>query len=118
MSKATPSASRSLVIALGALSSASRVRQTDVFERVAGSAARWSAHGVRRTHPSMTAALASARARSTSRPPMSRAHSRATIQSSTQSIEGVLIVSPSKIPRIREPPLVMRKILGRGQGGA
>ena len=33
------------------------------------------------------------------------------------SIDGVLIVSPRKIPSISLPLLVMRKIFGSGQGG-
>ena len=37
--------------------------------------------------------------------------------SSTQSIDGVLIVSPLKMPSMSLPPFVMRKILGSGRGG-
>ena len=37
--------------------------------------------------------------------------------SSTQSIEGVLMVSPLKVPSISLPPLVSRKIFGNGQAG-
>ena len=37
--------------------------------------------------------------------------------SSTQSIEGVLIVSPSKMPSVSLPPEVRRKIFGSGQAG-
>ncbi len=39
------------------------------------------------------------------------------IASSTHSIEGVLIVSPRKIPSISLPFAVSRKSLGSGQGG-
>ena len=41
----------------------------------------------------------------------------ARIQSSTHSMEGVLMVSPSNRARSSLPPLVSRKILGSGQGG-
>ena len=42
---------------------------------------------------------------------------RPSIASSTQSSEGVLIVSPLKIASENLPPEVRRKILGSGQGG-
>jgi len=41
----------------------------------------------------------------------------ASIQSSTASIDGVLMVSPSKMAAMSLPALVMRKILGNGQAG-
>ena len=37
--------------------------------------------------------------------------------SATQSIEGVLIVSPAKMPSMSLPPLVRRKIFGSGAAG-
>ena len=43
--------------------------------------------------------------------------SSASTQSATQSIEGVLIVSPWKMPSISLPPLVRRKIFGSGRSG-
>ena len=42
-------------------------------------------------------------------------HSSASTASATQSIDGVLIVSPAKMPSISLPPLVMRKIFGSGR---
>ena len=68
------------------------------------------------TQRSSAAALASARAISASRPPIRSAQSSANSQSSTHSIEGVLIVSPLKMPSISLPPLVRRKIFGSGRG--
>ena len=42
---------------------------------------------------------------------------RPSIASSTQSSDGVLIVSPLKIASENFPPEVRRKILGSGQAG-
>src|SRR5262249_42187444 len=92
-------------------------RQTEVFERVRGSRARKSTHGVTATQSAIALALASARATSAGRPPIPFDQVSASIQSSTHSIEGVLMVSPSKIASFNFPPLVMRKSLGSGQGG-
>ena len=78
------------------LSAPSTVRQTLVFERLAGSCARWPSQLRPSTIRSSAAALASVRAIMPLRPPMPFAHSSATIASSTASIEGVLIVSPLK----------------------
>ena len=61
--------------------------------------------------------LAEVRASSASSPPISSAQRNPSSASSTQSIEGVLMVSPRKIPSISAPPAVRRKILGIGQGG-
>ena len=52
-----------------------------------------------------------------SRPPTAFAQSSASMSSSTPSIEGVLMVSPSKMPSISLPPVVRRKIFGSGQAG-
>src|SRR5215207_104418 len=92
-------------------------RHTEVFERSAASCARKSIHGVRATQSAMTLVLASARAISALRPPTDFAQPSASSQSSTHSIEGVLMVSPSKIASLSFPPLVNRKIFGSGHGG-
>ena len=66
---------------------------------------------------SSAAALASVRA---IRPTARRRSSpiqRDQIASSTASIDGVLIVSPVKMPSISLPPLVSRKIFGSGRSG-
>ncbi len=65
----------------------------------------------------MAARLASDRAISAGRPPIASAQRRPSSASSTQSIEGVLIVSPLKMPSFSLPPLVRRKIFGSGQAG-
>ena len=75
-------------------------RHTEVFERIAGSAARCSIQSACCTQRSSAAALASARAISADRPPVRSAQSSANSQSSTASIDGVLIVSPLKMPSI------------------
>src|SRR3546814_1692692 len=69
-------------------------RQTEVFDRLAGSAARWLSHSRSATILSSAAAFASLRAFRPSSPPSDFAHSSAKIASSTASIDGVLIVSP------------------------
>src|SRR3954467_12372048 len=89
----------------------------DVQDRVAGSLARNCSHGERSTQAATAARLPSARATSPSRPPTDSAHFNESIASSTHSIEGVLIVSPRKIPSISLPPDTIRKTFGRGQGG-
>ena len=61
--------------------------------------------------------LRSTLASSSPRPPIDWAHSRASMASSTQSIEGVLIVEPSKTPSFSFPFLASWKILGSGRGG-
>ena len=100
-----------------AIAGSTILRQTEVFERVAGSATRFSTHGVRSTQACSAAKLASARARVAARPPIASIQSSASIASATPSIEGVLIVSPAKMPSISLPPLVRRKIFGSGRGG-
>ena len=88
-----------------------------MLDRVAGSSARFSIQG-RAAQKSHTArALASARAISAGSPPTDRPHSSAAIQSSTQSIDGVLMVSPWKMPSMSLPLEVRRKTLGRGRSG-
>src|SRR3546814_14409329 len=80
-------------------------RQTEVFERLAGSAARWESQSRSATILSSAAALASLRAFRPSRPPRDFAHSSAKIASSTASIAGVLIVSPLNPPSDRKSVL-------------
>ena len=75
-------------------------RQTEVFERLAGSAARCDSQLRSSTILSSAAALASLRACRPFSPPRPLAHSSAKIASSTASIDGVLIVSPLKIPSL------------------
>src|SRR3954471_22652944 len=89
----------------------------DVQDRVALSLARNCSQGERSTQAATVARLPSARATRPSRPPTDSAHFNESIASSTHSIDGVLIVSPRKMPSINLPPEVMRKIFGRGQGG-
>src|SRR3546814_14229298 len=84
-------------------------RQTEVFDRLAGSAARWLSHSRSATILSSAAAFASLRAFRPSSPPSDFAHSSAKIASSTASIDGVLIVSPLNTPSTSLPPLVRRK---------
>ena len=65
----------------------------------------------------MAARLALLRAISASRPPIDSAQRSPSIASSSQSIEGVLMVSPLKMPSISLPPLVRWKIFGSGHDG-
>ena len=83
----------------------------EVGERCAGSLARNPTQGVRSTQRVIAARLASDRAISAAKPPTLSAQRSPSSASATQSIEGVLIVSP------RNRPGVMRKILGNGQVG-
>src|SRR6185436_5114722 len=92
-------------------------RQTDVLERIVASLARKSIQGVRATQSATAFSLAVARAISALRPPIDLPQASVSSQSSTHSIEGVLMVSPTKIPSLSLPPLVMRKTLGNGHGG-
>jgi hypothetical protein len=78
-------------------------------ERVAGSPARKSTQSVRATHSATAARLASVRAISPGRPPMDSAQRRPSSASSTQSMEGVLMVSPAKMPSMSLPPFVRRR---------
>ncbi len=88
-----------------------------MHERVAGSRARKSTHGVRSTQARTVARFASERATSPASPPAPSAQASPSSASSTQSIEGVLIVAPSKIDPSSFPFLVSRKIFGSGRGG-
>ncbi len=72
---------------------------------------------VRSTQAAMAARLASLRAIRPSRPPTLSAQRSPSSASSTHSIDGVLIVSPLKMPSISLPPEVRRKIFGSGQAG-
>ena len=67
------------------------------------------------TQSSMAFRLALDRAMSAGKPPMDSAHFRPSRASSTHSMEGVLMVSPWKIPAISLPPLVIWKIFGSGR---
>src|SRR3954468_5495007 len=89
----------------------------DVQDRVVGSFARNCSHGERSAQAATAARLPSARATSPSRPSTDSAHFNESIASSTHNIDGVLIVSPRKMPSISLPPETMRKIFGSGQGG-
>src|SRR5271169_1066704 len=116
MSKATPSFSRTPVSFFASVDRAStgslatrgsaNARQTDVQERVLASFARKSIHDVWATHLAIAAKLLSERAISALSPPALSAHLRPSSASSTQSIEGVLIVSPLNTPSISFPPLL------------
>jgi len=127
MSRAAPSfsSSEASFLAKSAWASAGRaatrgsttLRQTEVLERVAGSTGRKSTQAVFSTQASSTPRLASARPCIPARPPMFEAHFSASRQSSTQSIDGVLMVAPSNRSRVTLPPLVMRNSLGIGQAG-
>ena len=59
------------------------------------------------THASIAARLARDRASSPLRPPIDSAHFSPSSASSTHSIDGVLMVSPWKMPSINLPPLVI-----------
>ena len=94
-----------------------KLRQTLVLRASPDRRREARASASRSTQAGQAAALASARAIRASRPPCSSAQASAQISSSTASIEGVLMVSPWKMPSISLPPLVRRKILGSGQAG-
>ena len=86
-------------------------------DRVAASSARKSTQSVRATQRAIAARLASERAISPSSPPTRSAQRSPSSASSTHSMDGVLIVSPLKMPSISLPPDVRRKIFGNGQAG-
>ena len=71
----------------------------------------------------MCARLWRLRAARAGTPPIASAQAKVSSQSATQSMEGVLMVSPRKMPSFSWLPpvclsgVVMRKILGMGQGG-
>jgi hypothetical protein len=93
------------------------LRHTEVLERTALSLARKAIHLRSATNFSSTARLPSERAISALRPPTPSPQRRPSIASSTQSSDGVLMVSPLKIASENLPPAVKRKILGSGQAG-
>ena len=93
------------------------LRHTEVLERIALSAARKAIHLRSATNFSSTPRLPLERAISAFRPPTLSPQRRPSIASSTQSSEGVLMVSPLKIASENLPPEVRRKILGSGHGG-
>src|SRR5215471_15087327 len=97
--------------------SAESFRQMDVLERMDESPARKLAHFDFAIQFSIAFKFADDRASNAGRPPMDSDHFKPSIASSTQSIDGVLIVSPSKMPAISLPPFVIWKILGRGRSG-
>src|SRR6516165_7444177 len=107
MSKATPSFSTTAATPLTNAACASAesfatdgsttFRHTDVLERTAGSRAKDSLHGVDATQSAITLALASARAINALSPPIDFAQASVSRYSSTHSIDGVLMVSPSKM---------------------
>jgi hypothetical protein len=92
------------------------MRQTEVLERIA-----LSRRGSRSTcagHELLEHAEIGGRARDQAfSPPTLSPHFSPSIASSTQSSDGVLIVSPLKIASENLPPDVRRKILGSGHGG-
>src|SRR5660397_32019 len=128
MSYATPSSSRIPLTRLATLACSSPgnaanhgstiLKQMDVQERSEGSSARKSTQSVSSTQAATASRLEPLRSFKTSNPPRSSAQRRPSKASSTQSIEGVFIVEPSKMPSLRLPPLSIRNILGRGRGGS
>ena len=92
-------------------------RQTEVLEREAGSAARKSTQSVFSTQAARAARLESARRCISTRPPIEAPHFSASMASSTQSMDGVLMVAPSKMSLAILPALVIRKSFGIGQAG-
>ena len=93
------------------------VRQIEVQDRVAASSARKPKPEPASTQSAMAARFASLRATRPLSPPTLSAQRSPSSASSTHSMEGVLIVSPLKMPSLSFPSLVMRKILGIGQAG-
>ncbi len=92
-------------------------RQIEVQDRMAGSTGRKSIQGVLATQSAKAARLLSDRAIRPDSPPTDCAHFRPSIASSTAIIDGVLMVSPLKMPSEILPSLVRRKILGIGHAG-
>ena len=89
----------------------------EVLERMALSSAKNPAQLDFATQSSITFKFASDRATNPFRPPMLSAHLSPSMASSTHNIEGVLMVSPAKMPEINLPPLLIWKILGSGRAG-
>ena len=92
-------------------------RQTEVFDRAFGSATRFSTQGVRSTHACSAREVGVRAGAGGGEAADASIHSSASIASATQSIEGVLMVSPAKTPSMSLPPLVRRKIFGSGRSG-
>ena len=93
------------------------LRHTEVLERIALSSARKAIHLRSATNFSSTARLPLERFIRPFSPPTLSPHFRPSIASSTQSSDGVLMVSPLKIASENLPPEVRRKIFGIGHGG-
>jgi hypothetical protein len=93
------------------------LRQTEVGERISARLARKPAHSLRSTQAAIAPRLRSQRSVSAGKPPIDSAQRSPSSASSTASIEGVLIVSPLKMPSISLPPLVRRNSFGIGQAG-
>ena len=93
------------------------LRHTEVQDRVSGARARKSTQSVSATQSAITARLASDRVISAFSPPISEPQINPSKASSTQSIDGVLMVSPRNMPSISLPLEVRRKIFGIGQAG-
>src|SRR5579872_3654100 len=79
------------------------LRQIEVLDRLGFSSARNAAQDDCATQSSMAFRLALDRAMSAGKPPMDSAHFKPSRASSTHSMEGVLMVSPWKIPPINLP---------------
>src|SRR5690242_16895568 len=88
------------------------LRQMEVFDRTEGSAARKPAHDDLATQLSKARRFAVERAIRHGKPPIDSAHLSPSKASSTHNMEGVLIVSPSKIPAINLPALVIWNSFG------
>src|SRR5688500_12971145 len=87
----------------------------EVRERILSSSHRNAAQPDFSAHLATACKFASQRFLVAERPPMDSTHFRESRQSSTQSMEGVLMVSALKMPSMNLPPLVMRKIFGKGR---
>src|ERR1700735_5440425 len=83
------------------------LRQMEVLDRADLSSARKAAQEDCATQSSIHFRFALDRAMSAGKPPMASAHFKPSRASSTHNIEGVLMVSPSKMPEINLPPLVI-----------
>ena len=92
-------------------------RQMEVLERMALLSAKNAAQVDVATQSSITFKFASDRATNPARPPMLSAHFKPSRASSTHNMDGVLMVSPAKMPEINLPPLLIWKILGSARAG-
>src|SRR5580704_2094458 len=82
-------------------------RQMEVLERLHFSSARNAAQDDWATHSSIHCRFALDRAMSAGKPPMDSAHFKLSRASSTHNMDGVLMVSPWKMPAINLPPLAI-----------